>query len=217
MSLSDLMAGLMMVFLLISISMMRQVTNDLEEVRSIGEDWAAQRRAIYTALNREFQDDLEPWQAVLDRETLSFTFWSPEVLFPRNESSLTRQYERILDDFFPRYVRVLSEFRAVVEEVRIEGHTSSEWRAGTSPTDAYFENMNLSQARTQSVLRYAYRLTERGQHADWVKSTVAAVGFSSAKAIVDVNGIEDRDASRRVTFSIQTNDGVRMQQILEEG
>jgi len=214
MSLSDLMAGLMMVFLLISVSMMRQATRDVAEVRSIGEDWADQREAIFNALDHEFGNDLGAWEANLERETLSFTFWSPDVLFPRGKASITARYAAILDAFFPRYVKVLSEFRGVIEEVRIEGHTSSEWGAGSSATEAYFANMDLSQRRTQSVLRHAFELTEGGPHADWVQSTVAAVGFSSAKAVHDDDDVEDEQASRRVTFSIHTNDSARMRQIL---
>jgi outer membrane protein OmpA-like peptidoglycan-associated protein len=92
----------------------------------------------------------------------------------------------------------------VIREIRIEGHTSSEWGPDSSPLDAYFSNMALSQQRTQEVLRYAYGLNAV-QQSGWFRERVAAVGLSSSRLVRDAQGAEDAEASRRVEFSVLTN------------
>ena len=46
----------------------------------------------------------------------------------------------------------------IIQEVRIQGHTSSEWKGTTSYKEAYFENMGLSQNRAKAVLEYSMKL-----------------------------------------------------------
>ena len=214
MPVSDLMAGLMMVFLLLAVLMMRQVMLAKDDVRDFRKDYLEGRAAIHQALEDEFGDDLPRWEARLDPNRLEIAFLSPEVLFPANEYRLTERYELILSDFFPRYMAALRPFHERIDEVRIEGHTSSEWR-GAEETDAYFANMELSQDRTRSVLRFVHDLPGTRPYAPWVRSSVAAVGLSSAKAVVSDAGTEDRIASRRVTFRVMTDADDRIRELDE--
>ena len=218
MPVSDLMAALMMVFLLISVAMMRQTLAERERIREIAVSYQQTQMEIHEALRDEFEDDLAGWGASLDAETLEFTFLSPDVLFPEGKERLTRRYEEILTDFFPRYMDILAqpEYRPAIEEIRIEGHTSSEWNRVTGATDAYFENMRLSQGRTRSVLRFVHALPDVAPHASWIRGSVAAVGFSSAKVVLDGDGNEDQEASRRVTFRVVTNADTQIRKILAE-
>lgn len=221
-SVSDLMAGLMVVFLFIAIALMR---NALEErrnaeyerdrIKEVAVAYQETQVNIYRALMDEFADDLSKWDAEIDKETLTFTFNSPDVLFAQGKIELSGQYRSLLADFFPRYMMVLDQFRASINEVRIEGHTSSVWNDHTSPTDAYFLNMALSQGRTRSVLEYVYRLEAVAPYQDWIKSHIAAVGFSSAKLVSDDQGVENLTKSRRVTFRVISNADIRIKQILE--
>jgi outer membrane protein OmpA-like peptidoglycan-associated protein len=75
--------------------------------------------------------------------------------------------------------------------------------------------MQLSQGRTRSVLEYIYRLDDIQPYQDWIKSHIAAVGFSSAKPIIGADGEEDFNKSRRVTFRVISNADIRIKQILE--
>jgi len=130
-SVSDLMAGLMMIFLFIAIIYMREVQEIVVDADRTHED-------IYNALNDEFKDDLPRWNAEIDRKTMTFRFKEPDVLFDQGGSDLKLKFKNILSDFFPRYVRVLAQFENDIDEVRIEGHTSSEWRHETDSQTAYF-------------------------------------------------------------------------------
>lgn len=214
-SVSDLMAGLMVVFLFIAIALMRDAMITSTRITDVAVAYQETQVNIYEALMEEFTDELPRWDAKIDKDTLTFTFNSPEVLFADGRIDLSSDYRELLSDFFPRYMEILDRFKDSISEVRIEGHTSSVWNISTSSTDAYFLNMELSQGRTRSVLEYVYRLAEISPHRDWIKSHVAAVGFSSAKPVPDGDGNEDLEASRRVTFRVITNADIRIKQILE--
>ena len=216
-SISDLMAGLMMAFLLISIALMRSAFIERDKIKQVAVAYRGSQISIYDALMKEFDDDLSKWEADINRENLSFEFRSPEVLFKAGEILLQPHFENILDDFFPRYLMVLRRFVNAIEEVRIEGHTSSDWSAAHGEDEAYFNNMRLSQGRTRSVLEYVYSLPEVAEDRIWVKANVAAVGFSSSRPVTDITtGQEDRDASRRVIFRVVTNAETQIRRILTE-
>lgn len=215
-SVSDLMAGLMMVFLLISISLMRHALQERDRVTQVAETYQQNQVAIYEALMNEFFDDLETWQAEISADNLALTFKSPEVLFSTGSSQLSARFESILGDFYPRYLEVLAPFRVSIDEIRIEGHTSSLWNSTVGEDEAYFLNMQLSQDRTRSVLSYLYRLPETQSQKSWVKEATAAVGFSSSHLVKNEYGQEDPERSRRVSFRILTNAESQIREILSE-
>ena len=110
--------------------------------------------------------------------------------------------------------RVLDEYKHAITEVRIEGHTSSVWSNSASPEQAYFHNMRLSQDRTRSVLEYVHQLPRVSSYGDWITEHVAAVGYSSSKPVLDGNGLEDKEKSRRVAFRVISNAEEKIKLIL---
>jgi outer membrane protein OmpA-like peptidoglycan-associated protein len=215
-SVSDLMAGLMMVFLFIAIVYMRNASVKVGVIKDVAIAYQDNQVAIFDALNTEFAGELSLWQASIDKETLSFQFDSPEVLFDTGESTLKVEFEQILADFIPRYMDVLEQYRNSIDEVRIEGHTSSEWGLKTHPDDAYFFNMALSQNRTRSVLNYSYFLDQLSrEQKSWIKSSFAAVGLASSKFKENDDGTENKEKSRRVSFRVITNADIQIRKIID--
>lgn len=214
-SVSDLMAGLMMVFLFISIALMRDALVERDKIKEVAIAYRENQVAIYEALMAEFEPNLQPWNAEIDKETLTFIFNSPNTLFSEGETQLSPSYQQLLQSFFPRYMKVINNFRSSIGEVRIEGHTSSVWNDQVSDTEAYFLNMELAQERTRSVLDYVYQLPTVSPYRRWIKGHVAAVGYSSAHPILNADGIENLERSRRVTFRVMTNAEIRIKQILD--
>ncbi|RZF80549.1 OmpA family protein [Pseudoalteromonas sp. CO325X] len=213
---SDLMAGLMMVFLFIAIAFMRHVSIERDKIKDVAVAYQQNQVAIFDALNAEFEKDLPKWEASIDKETLSFQFDSPEVLFDSGDSALKDEFKDILEAFIPRYLKVLDQYRESIDEVRIEGHTSSEWGYDTHPDDAYFFNMTLSQNRTRSVLNYSYHLESLSEkQRAWVKSSFAAVGLASSRLKLNDDGSENKQKSRRVSFRIITNADIQIRKIVE--
>ncbi|KDM93485.1 OmpA family protein [Photobacterium sp. CCB-ST2H9] len=213
-SVSDLMAGLMMVFLFIAIALMQNAFKERDKIKEVAVAYQDNQVAIYEALQTEFSQDLSRWNADIDEDTLTFTFKAPEVLFKEGSSMLSPDYRSLLDEFFPRYMTILMPFKESINEIRIEGHTSSDWNS-LNADDAYFENMRLSQERTRSVLRYVYSLKITSNYSVWVKSHFSAVGLSSSKLIYDENGTENKVRSRRVSFRVLTNADIQIKQILQ--
>lgn len=213
-SLSDLMAGLMMVFMLISIAFMQYIKVERDKIKEVAVTYQNTQVALFEQLYEEFESDLGLWDAQIDKETLEFRFNSPEVLFDTGEITLKPQFKKILDDFFPRYLAVIKNFKDSISEIRIEGHTSSVWNRFTSDTESYFNNMELSQGRTRAVLQHVYALNNVINDQPWIKSKFAAVGFSSSQLILDESGQEDIERSRRVTFKVFTNAETQIRKIV---
>jgi outer membrane protein OmpA-like peptidoglycan-associated protein len=214
---SDLMAGLMIVFLFIAIAFMRHVSIERDKIKDVAKAYQQNQEAIFDALNAEFEKDLPEWEASIDKETLSFQFDSPEVLFDSGKSTLKLDFKEILQSFIPRYLHILEQYRQSIDEVRIEGHTSSEWGDETHPDDAYFFNMTLSQNRTRSVLNHSYFLPNLSKKQRvWVKSSFAAVGLASSRLKLNSDGSENKQKSRRVSFRVITNADIQIRKILAD-
>ncbi|HDR1805305.1 OmpA family protein [Pasteurella multocida] len=205
---SDLMSGLMVLFLFIAISL-------ILDTKKVAESYQNNQEKIYQALKTEFADNLEDWKAKIDKDTLTFVFTDPEVLFKTGDSSLQERFKKTLREFFPRYIQVIDQYKDSISEVRIEGHTSSEWTNATTEDMAYFENMRLSQDRTRAVLAFTYQLDDITQYRNWIKANISAVGLSSSKIVVNGEGLENKEASKRVTFRIITNAEEQLQKISE--
>lgn len=157
---------------------------------------------IYQVLLEEFRADLGRWNAEIIRENLIFRFKAPDVLFPSGSSDLTPRFKEILSDFVPRYVRVLKQFDEYIDEIRVEGHTSSEYANQPSKLGKYIANMSLSQDRTREVTAFSL-LSIESEKRDWLQNLLTANGLSSSKLIRE-DGVEDRQNSRRVEFTVRT-------------
>jgi len=217
-SISDMMSGLMMVFLFISIAYMINVVRERDTIKEIAITYNRLQNDLYNDLFNEFKNDLDNWNAIIDRQSLSVRFEAPDVLFQKGSYQLQDKFKSILNDFFPRYLAILTseKYKNDIEEIRIEGHTSSEWQVDVSPDIAYFLNMKLSQDRTRSVLEYVMNLSQVSNQNEWLKNYLTANGLSSSK-LITTNGIEDKDKSRRVEFRVKTNSEKRIVKIISDG
>ncbi|MGL5621269.1 OmpA family protein, partial [Cetobacterium sp.] len=169
-SISDLMSGLMIIFMFIAIAFMSQVAKEKQSMTDLAEDYKKVKISIYQELFKEFQTDLNQWNAYIDQETLSIKFREPDIFFEQGSADLNYKFKEILDDFFPRYIEILNsdKFSNEIEEVRIEGHTSTEWTRNSTPMESYFKNMELSQNRTRSTLHYVMTLDSMSSHENFM-------------------------------------------------
>jgi len=133
---SDLMSGLMMLFLLIAVMYLVIVERKNDEIERIVVLYEDLREELYQDLLAEFADDLPLWGSELG-EDLKFRFTNTELLFEEGQSSLKAEFSSILSDFFPRYMAILNseKYRDDILEVRIEGHTSSAWSFANDSTE----------------------------------------------------------------------------------
>ena len=140
-----------------------------------------------------------------------------DVLFSTGKYDLTEAGQRFVDEFLPVYLNVLfsDEYRDYVAEIIIEGHTDS--------LGGYISNLQLSQRRALAVASYILADDYRGistAQKRMLREVVTANGRSYSDPVLDANGREDMDASRRVIFKFRLTDEQMIQQlksILESG
>ena len=209
MSITDIMSGLMIVFMFIALAFMMQLQNKISE-------YTDAKTKIYIALYEEFKDDLPRWNAELDEQTLTVRFKEPDILFSVGSDNLTWQFQQILNDFLPRYIKIISheDYKNYVEEIRIEGHTDPFWAGATTRQEEYLNNMRLSQSRTQAVLSYAINMPALQNNLEWIIQRVTANGLSSSQPI-KVNGQVNAGLSRRVDFRIRTKAEEKLNELRE--
>lgn len=215
---ADLMSVLMMIFLFISVVYMRSVGIEKERIEAVAVTYKKTQSAIAHDLKQEFSKDLQTWNALVDTNTLSIRFENPEILFKVGSAEINDHFKSILDDFFPRFLQILTDpkYKNNIAEIRIEGHTSSEWVGESSSHQSYFNNMELSQNRTRNVLVYVLSKINNEALFDWTRGNLTANGLSSSKPIVDANQMENKECSRRVEFRVQTNAEEQIVKILKQ-
>lgn len=227
-SIADAITGLMLIILLAFIAVYLQVNSTpiLKEDyhKTETEIYSSKRQEIFDALMKEFSRDLSKWNARIDADTLAFILENSNNGFKSGSAEIPTQFENMLNQFVPRYINVIRPFISDIEEIRIEGHTSSEWGQELSACynnlnefckqEKYIHNMRLSQDRAISVLIFILRMENIANNQDWIIKKLTAVGLSSShllcghekKSCLNMNSIdENKDASRRVEFSIRTN------------
>lgn len=202
-NISDMMAGLMMVFLFISVLFMDEIQKEKVAIKDIAKDYQNIIQRLNRDLNEEFRKDLKTWNAEILRDN-TVRFKSPDVLFDTGSEEIKPEFENILDDFFPRYLSILTneDYKNKINEVRVEGHTSSLWSGAGTWEEPYLNNMELSQERAKNVLAYTYKLT-KPRDKEWLVRVFRANGMSFSK-LIKANGKENKLASQRVEFRALT-------------
>ncbi len=216
--LSDLMTGLMMIFMLISVISIAEMERSRNAIRQVAKEYSVSRQAMYLELQRNFAPDLQRWRARIDPD-LSVRFDQPDVLFATGRAALKEDFRRTLSDFFPRYIRIMADKRFAdnIAEIRIEGHTSSLWNGAASADEAYFRNMELSQSRTRSTLEFVMLLPGMERYRGWLTKKLTANGLSSSQPVLNADGSENIEASQRVEFKVRTNAEAKMEEIVDQG
>lgn len=210
-SVSDLMTGLMVIFLFVAIAYISRVQKN----QSVLTDYVETKNEMHDKLVKEFAGDTLKWQMAIGKD-LTMKFKEPTVLFATGSYELTPRFKQILDEFLPRYFTILlnDSLSNKIQEIRIEGHTD-DVPIPRYDSDPYIANAMLSQQRALSVIRYfrnmpAYqKYSPEQQHQ--LEFWLTANGLSYGKS-VDSNGEYtqksgnpiDKDLSRRVEFRIVT-------------
>ncbi len=210
-SVSDLMTGLMVIFLFIAIAYISRVQKN----QSVLTDYVDTKNELHEKLVKEFEGDTLQWQMSIGKD-LTMKFNEPTVLFSSGSSELTARFKEILDEFLPRYFEILltDSLRKNIQEIRIEGHTDDVPMPKYS-SDPYGANAILSQERALSVIKYFRAMPAFNEYPDDQKRLLeywlTASGLSYGKAldskgnyIIESGDTINRELSRRVEFRIVT-------------
>jgi len=137
----------------------------------------------------------------IDKENGSLRLAS-NILFDKGSSNLKEAAKSELKANFIDYVNTLIMNKNIakhLDKIIIEGHTDSD--------GSYLYNLNLSQQRAFAVMNYLLTLDYIKEHN--IKEKLVASGRSYLDAI-NSNGVEDKDASRRieVKFRLKNEDAM---------
>ena len=128
------------------------------------------------------------------------------ILFDVGSAQLRPLMQHFLDEMCIPWMQVMMRSRLPVSGAQIEGHASSEWSVTASTQEAYLNNLDLSQRRSAAVLRECLSIVSdkavETEVESWARSHLRAVGFSSARPVMDGAGNELPEQSRRVVFSL---------------
>jgi len=233
------MTSLMVIFMFIAISYIvevqkRQKEREVEmqkrqkERDIIFEEFKATKDNLYAELKEEFKDNFKEWQVELDKD-LSIKFTNPDVLFELGSTAIRPRFQNILDEFFPRYFRILlkKEYRSRISEIRIEGHTDTK-AAPRISQDPYIANIILSQSRSAEVLKYFrnmnyYKTELTPDEETLLQFWLTANGLSFGRTLDDnknltlETGNPVNDAySRRVEFRVVTKSEELVERVIKE-
>lgn len=155
---------------------------------------------LISSLNDEFKK--QEIAVNIDSQTGAIVLDS-NVLFAWGEAELTEDGQKILAQVLPVYCNVLlsDQYKDYVAEVIIDGYTDS--------SGDYLTNLELSQDRAYAVASYLLAnssgfLTE-DQNKELAEK-LTANGRSQSSLILDANGNEDAEASRRVEIKFRLKD-----------
>lgn len=216
-SIGDLMAGILFIFVLLLTATMLEIQEKAEADIEISNRYNNIKSNIYFDISREFKDDLSAWNAVVDSTELAVRFSTNEGIdtktsyFTKGSSGPSVVYREILNDFFPRFLKIVTseKYRESIEEIRIEGHTDSDGE--------YLYNIQLSQDRAREVLSYCLDMVSGdktyAEMIEWAKFKITANGLSYSHPILNADSTENKGLSRRVEFKVRTNAEKQLEEI----
>lgn len=228
-SISDLMAALCCIFILVTIS----IVVSLKEKNSLADKYQELQQDLFLDLRNEMGADLEKWGATIDPDTLTIRFSSDDG-FDARSPELKLGYKKVLQEFFPKLVSILQQdkYKNEIEEIRIEGFTAPDRTDpyGEGSEHDYTSGIELSQERTMNVLLYCLENTNYSQETDpkkkeaekeWIRKHIVSNGYSLSRPLGDDGKLieenrkltdAEKTASRRVEFRIKTNSDKIVQQ-----
>lgn len=217
MSYSDMMSGLLLIFVLfLSISIFQfneqskllieqseEIKIQQEKIDSI----IGVRTHLIEALKNQFKDS--NLEIDIDPQTGAIRF-SSGVFFDTNKYTLKPSGKAYLNKFIPLYINVLlnKENSKYVSEIIIEGHTDTN---GT-----YMYNLDLSQKRAFEVTKYILsdefkEITDEEKNK--LRKIITANGRSFSNPIKNKEGKVELDKSRRVEFKFRLKDEEMIQEM----
>ena len=150
-------------------------------------------------LSKELQSKLDN-NITIDEKTGSISL-PAEVLFDKDSYVLKNESNASLRKILSEYFDAILEDPKIfsnIENIIIEGHTDSD--------GSYIYNLDLSQKRAYEVMNFIYTFYK----SDKLQKLLMASGRSFSDPVF-VNGVEDKDKSRRIEikFSIKNDNALK--------
>lgn len=226
MSVSDLMTGLMVIFLFVSIAYMVRAQKLLQQRKQDFSEYVDIKKQLRDTLTDKFENKKDQVAVLHNDDYITLRFSKAETLFPRNESRLTPVFVQTLEEVIPDYMRVLlnDQLSKHIQEIRIEGHTDAS-PFGSTDSDPYLSNLKLSQDRSREVVACIRKICEKHfmrPEQEIIEAWLTAVGYSYTYALDDDGNYAaetkkriNPEKSRRVEIRVITDDYKVLKEIIE--
>ena len=223
MSVSDLMTGLMVIFLFVAIAYIKRVQDN----QSVLTQYVENRQDLHDKLVAEFKEEAEQGRISIHGD-LSMRFENAQTLFAPGSWALTPAFQEELRNYIPRYLGILlnASMKDKIREIRIEGHTDNVPYPQLD-ADPYYANLILSQRRALNVMQFIRNLPEYQQYSDEDKELLeywcTANGLSYGRALDDNSEYIhmtkqeiNKSKSRRVEFRLITAGEEMLEEFVEK-
>ena len=217
-TMTDLMLGLVIVFMLLFVFAIMGYKEQSEEINTQSAQISKLKKKIKTLSKKErvyysrkfsseIKKELEAQGLDLDIDPNSAQVKISNVeLFELNSYELSDKGKDYLNKFFPEYINTLlknEKVRKNLHHIIIEGHTDSHTFYGANTQEEQFlKNMNLSLMRARTVADYLFTTDYDKQYTKDLTKLIIIEGNSFTEPVLNQDKREDYDASRRVELSL---------------
>lgn len=206
-SIGDLMAGILIIFILLFISKTLEAGRELQKKEVIIENFTSIKKKIIAKLKNEFEKknikiDIDPQTGAIKIDD--------KILFNTGEYKIKLEGKEYLYNFIPIYINLLlndNEIKNELSQIIIEGHTDD--------VGSYIYNMELSQKRAFEVVKYIYNEMPDFKGKSELEKYITANGRSKIKLIRDEKGKINQEKSRRVEFQFKLKEDETLKRIEE--
>lgn len=237
MSYSDMMAALLLVFVLIITLTMLQAkkgyedkTNQLEEQKELiaeQEKIMENQQAVMEEQKAQLDKIIGIKQNLIEELKLEFSgtdlkvsvdsqtgaiMLDSSILFDVDKYEIKKSGQEFLEKFLPKYLNVLlnEKYRDYISEIIIEGHTDT--------NGSYMHNLELSQDRALAVATFCLKddnsvLSKK--ETNNLRAIVTANGKSFSNPIYNSDESVNLEKSRRVEFKFRLRDEDMVNEMIE--
>lgn len=199
-TMSDLLLGLMIIFLILFIMSMVGFSQAKVAEQSAQTEMA--EKLAKELVNNKIDVNIDKMSGQVEISDLE--------LFDIGSAKLSAKGKAYLDKFFPIYIDTIfsnPEVSDKVENLIIEGHTDSQMFRGLNSTDEqYTKNLELSSMRATEVANYVFKTNYNKKYSKKLHKVLIVEGKSNTEPIL-TNGKEDFNKSRRVELEIRMKAG----------
>jgi len=220
-SFSDIMTGLMVIFMFIALNYIIQVI-----------EYKFVEREIYNTLELQLKSEIKDGTIELSPDgSVRFNLKSKnQELFGVGKSYMTTEFKNILDEFIPKYLKIVTsdDYLDTIKEIRIEGHTDTIPPKKSFKLNSYDYNLKLSSDRAREVLSYVRSHKDYISIPDSIKTRLdflfTANGLSYSRVLNNNKELTylsqdksvNNDLSRRVEFKVVTSNESLVDDIIKE-
>ena len=197
-SISDLMAALCCIFVLLCVSL----SAPLAKNTFLAYNYGVEEEKVYKEL-KELQPTLKEIKAEIVPNTLAIRF-SGDDSFAGNNADLNPVFKQHLNIIFPKFIQILRRHEDLIDEVKIEGHAALDLSSYDNTRNYlhrdYIDGMAWSEKRTKIVFDYCVNRidTLSIDDRDWAKKHIVLSNYSNSRYIWEE--LNDKERNELSTF-----------------